>query len=226
MNFLSAASSGNTTALALEYTNTSSVLATRSPTGKSALHLAAQHGHVAALRLLLSYGMDPTSTDNAGQTPLHLAAQGSSLETIALLLEHAGSDSTSCSGSGSGSPGSCCSPSPNLSNSDKASEESCAVRDHAGKTAIFYAYQNPAPGVLERFIDKAPECGAGCALTPEVVLSSSSGSGSVSSPSVSGSVSSSASGREKGPGDYFSYKRRLSGVEIGTVNKNTKPCLA
>ncbi|KAL4809123.1 ankyrin repeat-containing domain protein [Aspergillus unguis] len=159
--FLSAAASGNTAAIQAEYLRCKCALSSRTPSGQTALHLAALHGHVDALRLLLSYNICASTPDNAGQTPLHIAAQGSSLDVLDLLLEHSGSPSTI---------------------------ESCPSRDRSGKTAIFYAYQNPNTAVLDRFLDRASTCGSGCALTPEVVLNS---------PTTS---------RGAGMGDYFACK--------------------
>lgn len=111
--------------------------------GRTALHLAALHGHPDALRSLLDAGMSPSTPDNTGQTPLHLAAQGSSPEIVDLLLQR-----------------------------DKTGAN-CSARDNHGRTAVFYAYSNPCLDVRARFLSYVPVCGTGCALTPEIVLKSS-----------------------------------------------------
>ena len=62
--------------------------------GYSAVHLAAQEGHVEMLKLLLgpaSGGNVPAIVNNAalnGLTPLHLAAQENHLHIAQILLEH------------------------------------------------------------------------------------------------------------------------------------------
>jgi hypothetical protein len=45
----------------------------RTANGSTPLHLAAQHGHAAAVRLLIRRGADPAAADAAGKTPLQLA---------------------------------------------------------------------------------------------------------------------------------------------------------
>ena len=54
--------------------------------GATPLIWAARNGHVAAVRLLLGGGADPSLGDKFGMTALHLAAHGGHASTIAALL--------------------------------------------------------------------------------------------------------------------------------------------
>ena len=44
-------------------------------TNKSALHRACEYGNPDAVKLLLSFGADPTRKDSLGRSPLHFAAK-------------------------------------------------------------------------------------------------------------------------------------------------------
>ncbi|RDW67198.1 ankyrin repeat domain-containing protein [Aspergillus mulundensis] len=88
LTFLLAAATGNTLALEQAYRTNTSILTASNPEGRSALHLAALHGHTAVVHQLLSYGTSAFTKDSAGQTPLHLAAQGSAPEIVELLLQN------------------------------------------------------------------------------------------------------------------------------------------
>jgi ankyrin repeat protein len=54
--------------------------------GATALILAADGGHVEAVKLLLGRGADVNKADNAGETPLNAAARGGHVAAIKLLL--------------------------------------------------------------------------------------------------------------------------------------------
>lgn len=58
--------------------------------GETALHWAADRGHLAVLRLLLSSGADVNATDADGLTPLHYAALAEQQEAAELLASTPG----------------------------------------------------------------------------------------------------------------------------------------
>lgn len=58
----------------------------KSPTGRTALHEAAERGLVEATRLLLAKGASAIACDLEGVTPLHVAAEHGRLEVAQLLL--------------------------------------------------------------------------------------------------------------------------------------------
>ncbi len=66
--------------------------------GDTPLHLAAEVGNAAALRILLEAGADLTARNNAGATPLHVAATNDGAEILTMLLE-AGADINAGAGS-------------------------------------------------------------------------------------------------------------------------------
>ncbi|KAL6238519.1 hypothetical protein BDW75DRAFT_21648 [Aspergillus navahoensis] len=141
LTFLLAAATGNTTAVEQAYLSNKSILTATNPDGRTALHLAALHGHIAVVQQLISYGTKLSARDANGQTALHLAAQGSgpAPDIAELLLQN------DCG-------------------------SACSIRDNNGKTAVFYAYHNPNDEVFARFQQYAPSCGSGCALTPSIIL--------------------------------------------------------
>ncbi|KAL4814898.1 ankyrin repeat-containing domain protein [Aspergillus spinulosporus] len=141
LTFLLAAATGNTAAIEHGYLSNKSILTATNPDGRTALHLAALHGHIAVIRQLITYGSNLSARDSNGQTALHLAAQGSAPapDIVGLLLQN------DCG-------------------------SACSIRDNNGKTAVFYAYHNPNDEVLAEFQKYAPSCGSGCALTPSIVL--------------------------------------------------------
>lgn len=53
----------------------------------SAIHFAAQKGHVEIVRTLLSSGVSVKAANRKGFTPLHYAVQGSHLDVIKVLLK-------------------------------------------------------------------------------------------------------------------------------------------
>lgn len=52
------------------------------------MHLAAFHGYVEALQILLEAGADPSAICDDGETPLHTACTGGSVKCATLLLEN------------------------------------------------------------------------------------------------------------------------------------------
>ena len=63
--------------------------------GSTALHTAAQSGHVPVVRLLLTHGSSAGTAavvTNVGETPLHLAAREGHVDVIRLLVAHRPSD--------------------------------------------------------------------------------------------------------------------------------------
>lgn len=54
--------------------------------GRTALHVAAEFGHLAATRLLLEHGMAVEARDARGETALHLAARHGHADVARLLL--------------------------------------------------------------------------------------------------------------------------------------------
>lgn len=65
----------------------SAILSARRRDGRSCLHIASEKAEPAAVKYLLSLGLDPSKADGAGLTPLHLACSATSLETVELLLD-------------------------------------------------------------------------------------------------------------------------------------------
>lgn len=64
----------------------------RDSAGNTPLHLAAQHGHVAATALLLDAGCDVNAHYECGATPLHRASFAGAVATMQLLLQRADCD--------------------------------------------------------------------------------------------------------------------------------------
>jgi ankyrin repeat protein len=56
--------------------------------GKSALHVAVQHGHDSIVELLIERKANTTAIDNDQRTPLHYAAQHGEVTITRLLIEH------------------------------------------------------------------------------------------------------------------------------------------
>lgn len=61
--------------------------------GYTPLHLAAAHGQLEIIRLLLSKGADLKAESTDGSTPLHMAVQAGHLSGTKMLLEHGASES-------------------------------------------------------------------------------------------------------------------------------------
>jgi uncharacterized protein len=57
----------------------------RDTKGRTALILAIQHGHVAAVKMLLAHGANPSMTDSHGVTPLTEAHNRGNYEIIAAI---------------------------------------------------------------------------------------------------------------------------------------------
>ena len=62
------------------------MLSQRDVDGSTPTHLAAKHGHVECLQLLLQSNVDAASTDDSGHTALHLASQEGQQNSVELLL--------------------------------------------------------------------------------------------------------------------------------------------
>ncbi|KAL4941388.1 ankyrin repeat-containing domain protein [Aspergillus oleicola] len=139
---LYAAATGNNSLIEQTHASTPSLLKSTNPSGQTALHLAAHHAQTSTLRLLLSYNLISPSGRDDKGQTPLHIAAQGPSPEIVDLL---------------------------LQNDDGTS---CGIRDKDGKTAIFYAYQNPCLEVLAIFLRSAPSCGGGCALTPEIVLRS------------------------------------------------------
>ncbi|KAF9893953.1 hypothetical protein FE257_008924 [Aspergillus nanangensis] len=85
--FLHAAATGDVRGIETAYLKNKTSLTAKDPTGLTALHLAARHGHVNVLGQLLQYDFPLCITNNQGQTALHIAAQASSAEMVEGLLK-------------------------------------------------------------------------------------------------------------------------------------------
>ena len=60
----------------------------RSGSGLSSLHVMAEKGEVAGVRLLLKKAVDVTAVDKLGRSAVHFAAKGGQRRTIQMLVEH------------------------------------------------------------------------------------------------------------------------------------------
>lgn len=56
--------------------------------GMTGVHLAAFHGYIDSLRILLEGGAEPNAVDEEGETPLHTACTGGSIQCATILLEY------------------------------------------------------------------------------------------------------------------------------------------
>lgn len=56
--------------------------------GMTGVHLAAFHGYIDSLRILLEGGAEPNAVDDEGETPLHTACTGGSIQCATILLEY------------------------------------------------------------------------------------------------------------------------------------------
>ncbi|CAN0281758.1 unnamed protein product [Laminaria digitata] len=56
--------------------------------GMTGVHLAAFHGYIDSLRILLEGGAEPNATCDEGETPLHTACTGGSIQCATILLEY------------------------------------------------------------------------------------------------------------------------------------------
>ena len=56
--------------------------------GETALHLAADNGHVDVAKVLIQNGANPNSVDVDNETPLHRAAQCGSFDVVSVLIEN------------------------------------------------------------------------------------------------------------------------------------------
>ncbi|KAL4960190.1 ankyrin repeat domain-containing protein [Aspergillus stella-maris] len=139
---LYAAATGDNALIEQTHAATPALLKSINPSGQTALHLAAHHNETSTLRLLLSYNLISRS-----------ARDDKGQTPLHIAAQGASPDMVEIL----------------LQNDDGTS---CSARDKDGKTAIFYAYQNPCLEVLAVFLRSAPSCGSGCALTPEIILRS------------------------------------------------------
>uniref|UniRef100_UPI00358DEFE3 ankyrin repeat domain-containing protein 49-like isoform X2 n=1 Tax=Myxine glutinosa TaxID=7769 RepID=UPI00358DEFE3 len=68
-------------------TSNKSLISIQDADGYSPLHRAASHGHLSAVRCLLSWGADTGLPTNEGWTPLHCACRWNYAEVASLLLQ-------------------------------------------------------------------------------------------------------------------------------------------
>jgi ankyrin repeat protein len=77
------------------------LLSSRTKDGVTAVHMAAGKGHVAATKLLLTYGADPLVTDNEGNDSIRWALRSRHLPVIEAILQARGADLSTSSNPGS-----------------------------------------------------------------------------------------------------------------------------
>lgn len=71
--------------------NSKELLDSLSSDNRSVLHYATEHGHIEGVRVLLTYGGDPTSTHIHHPPPLHLACSHGKLDVVKVMVDVCGS---------------------------------------------------------------------------------------------------------------------------------------
>ncbi|CAE8602219.1 unnamed protein product [Polarella glacialis] len=113
-------------------------------TQRTALHLAARHGHTDACNLLLTSAADVRAEDRSGATPLALACVYGHLGAVRVLLSRdARPDHKDCRGR-TAFHLSCCCPDPEIPSLllDRM-PALAAIRDGSGRNGLYYALGNP-----------------------------------------------------------------------------------
>ena len=125
--------------------------------GMNVLHVAAERGYVAVVRLLLDSGFDIATTDHSGRTSLHFAANSGHREFVKLLLSR-NADALATRSSGLtalhlsaekgllGITGT-------LLRSVQSSSRNIDVRDNNGRTPMYLAIANGHTDVVRLFTE-------------------------------------------------------------------------
>nr|CEL68462.1 TPA: ankyrin repeat-containing protein [Neospora caninum Liverpool] len=85
--FFRHAANGDLKSLVEDLRSDPALVNARNDDDMTALHLAADRGHVEVIELLLEKGADVNVQDNSGETPLHVAVVAENLNVILLLLK-------------------------------------------------------------------------------------------------------------------------------------------
>ena len=72
----------------LRFLQTGAAIEAKTPYGRTALHLAAERGHITTMELLLRRAANIESRTISGDTPLVCAARGGNIHAVKLLLDH------------------------------------------------------------------------------------------------------------------------------------------
>uniref|UniRef100_A0A6P7F814 Serine/threonine-protein phosphatase 6 regulatory ankyrin repeat subunit A isoform X2 n=1 Tax=Diabrotica virgifera virgifera TaxID=50390 RepID=A0A6P7F814_DIAVI len=78
---------GHGTVVGLLLSRSAELLQSHDKHGKTGLHIAAQHGHLQMVEVLLGQGAEINSQDKNGWTPLHYAARAGHVDVVKLLVE-------------------------------------------------------------------------------------------------------------------------------------------
>ncbi|PFH35805.1 ankyrin repeat-containing protein [Besnoitia besnoiti] len=84
--FFRHAANGDITSLVEDLGKDPALVKARNEDDMTALHLAADRGHIEVVDLLLKNGADVNAQDNSGETPLHVAVVAENLAVVSLLL--------------------------------------------------------------------------------------------------------------------------------------------
>ncbi|EPR61883.1 ankyrin repeat-containing protein [Toxoplasma gondii RUB] len=85
--FFRHAANGDLAAIVEDLRSDAALVTARNDDDMTALHLAADRGHVDVIDFLLEKGADVNAQDNSGETPLHVAVVAENLDVISLLLK-------------------------------------------------------------------------------------------------------------------------------------------